>query len=57
MAILRRERLAGLNATACVGAKVVLTPVLLLVAVGMLALRGLDRLPPARAAASTAGWS
>ena len=49
MAILRRERLAGLHATAYVGAKVaVLTPVLVLVAVGMLAvLRGLDRLPAA----------
>src|SRR5262245_4349189 len=49
LAILRRERLAGLHATAYVGAKVaVLTPVLVLVAVGMLAvLRGLDRLPAA----------
>jgi ABC-type multidrug transport system ATPase subunit len=49
MAILRRERLAGLHASAYVGAKVaVLTPVLLLVGVGMLAvLRGLDRLPAA----------
>jgi len=49
MAILRRERMAGLHATSYVGAKVaVLTPVLLLVAVGMLAvLRALDRLPAA----------
>ena len=49
MAILRRERLAGLHVTAYVGAKVaVLTPVLLVVAGGMLAvLRALDRLPPA----------
>ncbi len=49
MAILRRERLAGLHATAYVGAKVaVLMPVLLVVAGGMLAvLRALDRLPPA----------
>ena len=49
MAILRRERLAGLHATAYVGAKVaVLTPVLFVVAGGMLAvLRALDRLPPA----------
>jgi ABC-type multidrug transport system ATPase subunit len=49
MAILRRERLAGLHAGAYVGAKVaVLTPVLLAVAGGMLAvLRALDRLPPA----------
>ncbi len=49
MAIVRRERLAGLHATAYVGAKVaVLTPVLLVVAGGMLAvLRALDRLPPA----------
>jgi ABC-type multidrug transport system ATPase subunit len=49
MAILRRERLAGVHASAYVGAKVaVLTPVLLLVAVGMLAvLRALDRLPAA----------
>ena len=47
MAILRRERLAGLHVTAYVGAKVaVLTPVLLVVAGGMLAvLRALDRLP------------
>jgi len=49
MAILRRERLAGLSATAYVGAKVaVLTPVLLGVSVGMLGvLRALDRLPSA----------
>ncbi len=49
MAIVRRERLAGLHATAYVGAKVaVLTPILVAVAGGMLAvLRGLDRLPPA----------
>jgi ABC-type multidrug transport system ATPase subunit len=49
MAILRRERMAGLHAAAYVGAKVaVLTPVLLMVAGGMLVvLRGLDRLPPA----------
>jgi ABC-type multidrug transport system ATPase subunit len=49
MPILRRERLAGLSATAYVGAKVaVLTPVLLGVSVGMLAvLRALDRLPSA----------
>jgi len=49
MAILRRERLAGLHAGAYVAAKVaVLTPVLLAVAGGMLAvLRALDRLPPA----------
>jgi ABC-type multidrug transport system ATPase subunit len=49
MAILRRERLAGLHVTAYVGAKVaVLTPVLLVVAGGMLAvLRALDRLPSA----------
>lgn len=51
MAILRRERLAGLHVTAYVGAKVaVLTPVLLVVAGGMLAvLRALDRLPSAGA--------
>ena len=49
MAILRRERMAGLHVTAYVGAKVaVLTPVLLVVAGGMLAvLRALDRLPAA----------
>jgi ABC-type multidrug transport system ATPase subunit len=49
MAILRRERLAGLHVTAYVGAKVtVLTPVLVAVAGGMLAvLRVLDRLPSA----------
>jgi ABC transport system ATP-binding/permease protein len=49
MAILRRERLAGLHLTAYVGAKMaVLTPVLLVVAGGMLAvLRALDRLPSA----------
>ena len=49
MAILRRERLAGLHVTAYVGAKVaVLTPVLLVVAGGMLVvLRALDRLPSA----------
>ena len=49
MSILRRERLAGLNLAAYVGAKVaVLTPVLLVVAGGMLAvLRALDRLPSA----------
>jgi hypothetical protein len=49
MAIVRRERMAGLHTTAYVGAKVaVLTPVLLAVAVGMLAvLRALDRLPAA----------
>jgi ABC-type multidrug transport system ATPase subunit len=49
MAILRRERLAGLHLTAYVGAKVtVLTPVLVAVAGGMLAvLRALDRLPSA----------
>jgi ABC-type multidrug transport system ATPase subunit len=49
MAILRRERLAGLDARAYVGAKVaVLTPVLVVVAGAMLAvLRALDRLPPA----------
>lgn len=49
MAILRRERLAGLHAAAYVGAKAaVLTPVLLAVAGGMLAvLRALDRLPAA----------
>jgi hypothetical protein len=49
MAILRRERLAGLHLTAYVGSKVaVLTPVLLVVAGGMLAvLRALDRLPSA----------
>ena len=49
MPILRRERLAGLSATAYVGAKVaVLTPVLLGVSVGMLGvLRALDRLPSA----------
>lgn len=49
MAILRRERLAGLHLAAYVGAKVaVLTPVLLVVAGGMLAvLRALDRLPAA----------
>ena len=49
MAILRRERLAGLHLTAYVGAKVaVLTPVLVVVAAGMLAvLRSLDRLPSA----------
>jgi ABC transport system ATP-binding/permease protein len=49
MAILRRERLAGLHVTAYVGAKVtVLTPVLVAVAGGMLAvLRALDRLPSA----------
>jgi ABC-type multidrug transport system ATPase subunit len=49
MAILRRERMAGLHVTAYVGAKVaVLTPVLLVVAGGMLAvLRALDRLPSA----------
>jgi len=47
MAILRRERLAGLHVTAYVGAKVaVLTPVLVVVAGGMLGvLRVLDRLP------------
>jgi ABC-type multidrug transport system ATPase subunit len=47
MAILRRERLAGLHLTAYVGAKVaVLTPVLVVVAGGMLTvLRALDRLP------------
>jgi ABC-type multidrug transport system ATPase subunit len=51
MAILRRERLAGVQVTAYVGAKVaVLTPVLLAVAGGMLAvLRTLDRLPSAGA--------
>jgi ABC transport system ATP-binding/permease protein len=49
MPILRRERLAGLHVTAYVGAKVaVLTPVLVVVAGGMLAvLRALDRLPSA----------
>jgi ABC transport system ATP-binding/permease protein len=49
MPIVRRERLAGLHVTAYVGSKVaVLTPVLLVVAGGMLAvLRALDRLPPA----------
>lgn len=49
MAILRRERFAGLHATAYVGAKVaVLTPVLVVVAGGMLTvLRALDRLPAA----------
>ena len=49
MAILRRERLAGLHLTAYVGSKVaVLTPILLAVAGGMLAvLRALDRLPGA----------
>ena len=49
MAILRRERMAGLHVTAYVGAKVaVLTPVLVVVAGGMLAvLRALDRLPAA----------
>jgi ABC-type Na+ transport system ATPase subunit NatA len=49
MAILRRERLAGLHLTAYVGAKVaVLTPVLFVVAAGMLGvLRALDRLPAA----------
>jgi hypothetical protein len=49
MAILRRERLAGLHLTAYVGSKVaVLTPILLAVAGGMLAvLRALDRLPAA----------
>lgn len=49
MAILRRERLAGLHVTAYVGAKVaVLTPVLVVVAGGMLAvLRALERLPAA----------
>jgi ABC-2 type transporter/AAA domain, putative AbiEii toxin, Type IV TA system len=49
MAILRRERLAGLHVTAYVGAKVaVLTPVLVAVAGGMLGvLRVLDRLPSA----------
>ena len=49
MAILRRERLAGLHVTAYVGAKVaVLTPVLVAVGGGMLAvLRALDRLPSA----------
>jgi hypothetical protein len=49
MAILRRERLAGLHAGAYVGAKVaVLTPLLVAVAAGMLAvLRALDRLPAA----------
>jgi ABC-type multidrug transport system ATPase subunit len=49
MAILRRERLAGLSAPAYVGAKVaVLTPVLVAVAAAMLAvLRALDRLPAA----------
>ena len=49
MAILRRERMAGLHVTAYVGAKVaVLTPVLFVVAAGMLAvLRALDRLPSA----------
>ncbi|HET6950731.1 MAG TPA: ATP-binding cassette domain-containing protein [Acidimicrobiales bacterium] len=53
MAILRRERLAGLHVTAYVGAKVaVLTPVLFVVAGGMLAvLRALDRLPPATGSA------
>jgi ABC transport system ATP-binding/permease protein len=51
MAILRRERRAGLRATAYVGAKVaVLVPVLLAVNGGMLAvLRALDRLPAAPA--------
>jgi ABC transport system ATP-binding/permease protein len=49
MAILRRERLAGLDARAYVGAKVaVLTPILVVVAGAMLAvLRALDRLPRA----------
>ena len=49
MAILRRERLAGLHAAAYVGSKVaVLTPVLVAVAAAMLAvLRALDRLPEA----------
>ena len=49
MAILRRERLAGLDAAAYVGSKVaVLTPVLVAVAAAMLAvLRALDRLPEA----------
>jgi len=49
MAILRRERLAGLHVTAYVGAKVaVLTPALVMVAGGMLGvLRALDRLPAA----------
>jgi hypothetical protein len=48
MAIVRRERLAGLHLTAYVGSKVaVLMPVLLVVACGMLGvLRALDRLPP-----------
>jgi ABC transport system ATP-binding/permease protein len=49
MAILRRERLAGLHVAAYVGSKVaVLTPVLVAVAAAMLAvLRALDRLPEA----------
>ncbi|MFP3901006.1 MAG: ATP-binding cassette domain-containing protein [Acidimicrobiia bacterium] len=49
MAILRRERLAGVHLAAYVGAKVtVLTPILAAVAGGMLAvLRALDRLPAA----------
>jgi ABC-type multidrug transport system ATPase subunit len=56
MGILRRERLAGLQVTAYVGAKVaVLTPVLVAVAGGMLAvLRGLDRLPAASGGAYAA---
>jgi ABC-type multidrug transport system ATPase subunit len=56
MAILRRERLAGLHVGAYVGAKVaVLTPVLVAVAAGMLAvLRGLDRLPAASGGAYAA---
>jgi ABC transport system ATP-binding/permease protein len=51
MSIVRRERLAGLGIGAYVAAKVaVLTPILIAVAVGMLAvLRALDRLP-------AAGW-
>jgi ABC-type multidrug transport system ATPase subunit len=49
IAIVRRERLSGLHLTAYVGSKVaVLTPVLVVVAGGMLAvLRVLDRLPSA----------
>jgi hypothetical protein len=56
MPILRRERLAGLHVSAYVGAKVaVLTPVLLAVAAGMLAvLRALDRLPSADGGVYTA---
>jgi ABC transport system ATP-binding/permease protein len=56
MAILRRERLAGLHLTAYVGSKVaVLTPILLAVAGGMLAvLRALDRLPAAGGGVYTA---